>query len=175
MKPSYLFIICLDLGLKTSIDRMKGNGFKLAKKQVKPCINNYNDIAPLANTSSQVKTLLHGRERAAAGIGVHVNADKTEYMCFNQRGNISTQNGSSLKLMGKFTYQGNNASSTEKNINTQLAKACTAIDRLSVIWKSDLTDKMKRSFLKAAVVSILLYGRTAWTLTKCMKKKRVGN
>ena len=39
-------------------------------------------------------------------------------------------------------------SSTKKDINTQLAKAWTAIDRLSVIWKSDLTDKMKHSSSK---------------------------
>ena len=37
--------------------------------------------------------------------------------------------------------------------------------------KSDLTDKMKRSFFQAAVVSILLYGCTTWTLTKRMEKK----
>ena len=53
----------------------------------------------------------------------------------------------------------------------RLAKAWTAINRLSVIWKSDLTDKMKRSFFQAAVVSILLYGCTTWTLTKRMEKK----
>ena len=40
-----------------------------------------------------------------------------------------------------------------------------------IIWKSDLTDKMKRSFFLAAVVSILLYGCTTWTLTKRLKKK----
>ena len=51
----------------------------------------------------------------------------------------------------------------------------TAIDRLSVIYKSDLTDKIKRSFFQAAVVSILLYGYTTWTLTKRMKKKLDGN
>ena len=68
-------------------------------------------------------------------------------------------NGSSLKLVDKFTYQGSCVSSTETDINTQLAKAWTAINRLSVIWKSDLTDKIKRSFFQA-VVSILLYGCT---------------
>ena len=47
-----------------------------------------------------------------------------------------------------------------------LAKAWAAIDWLSVIWKSDLTDEIKRSFFQAAVVSILLYGCTIWTLTK---------
>ena len=55
-------------------------------------------------------------------------------------------------------------------IDTQLTKAWTAIDRLSIIWKSDLTDKMKRSFFQASVVSILLYGCTTWTQTKRLKK-----
>ena len=40
---------------------------------------------------------------------------------------------------------------------------------------SDLTDKMKRSFFQAAVVSILLYGCTTWTLTKRLEKKLDGN
>ena len=93
-------------------------------------------------------------------IGIHVNAHMTEYMCFNQRGNISTQNGSSLKLVDKFTYLGGSVSSTETDINTRLAKAWTAINRQSVIWKSDLTNKMKYSFFQAAVMSILLYGYT---------------
>ena len=48
-------------------------------------------------------------------------------------------------------------------------------DMLSVIWKSDLTDKMKRSFFRAAVVSILLYGCITWTLTKRLEKKLDGN
>ena len=43
------------------------------------------------------------------------------------------------------------------------------------IGVSDLTDKMKRSFFQAAVVSILLYGCTTWTLTKRLKKKLDGN
>ena len=81
-------------------------------------------------------------------IGLHFNADKTEYMCFNQRGDISTLNSSSLKLVDKFTYLGSSVSSTEKHINTRLAKAWTAINKLSVIWKSDLTDEIKRSFPK---------------------------
>ena len=85
-------------------------------------------------------------------------------MCFNQKGDISTLDGTSLKLVDKFTYLGSSVSSTEKDIDTRLTK--TAIDRLLIIWKSNLTDEMKRSFFQAAVVSILLYGCTTWTLTK---------
>ena len=96
-------------------------------------------------------------------------------MCFNQTGDISTLNGSSLELVDKFTYLGSSVSSTEIDINTRLAKAWTALDSLSVIWKSDPTDKMKRSFFQAAVVSILLYGCITWTLTKKLEKKLDSN
>ena len=90
---------------------------------------------------------------------------------FNQTGDISTLEGTSLKLVDKFTYLGSSFSSTEKDIDTRLTKAWTAIDKLSIIWKSDLTDKMKRSFYQAAVISILLYGCTTWTQTKRLEKK----
>ncbi len=87
---------------------------------------------------------------------------------------MSTLNSSSLKLV-KFTYLGSSFSSTEIDINTRLAKTWTAIDRLSVIWKSDLTNIIKCSFIQAAVMSILLYGCITWTLTKPMEKKIDGN
>ena len=77
-------------------------------------------------------------------------------MCFNQRGGISTLNGRSLKLKDKFTYLGSSVSSTENDINTQLAKTWTGIDRLSVIRKSDLSDKAQ--FFQVAVETILLNG-----------------
>ena len=173
----YLFIICLDYVLRTSIDNIRENGFMLTKKRSRryPAktitdADYADDITLLANTPNQAETLLHSLERAAAGIGLHVNAHKTEFMCFNQKGDISTLDGTSLKLVDKFTYLGSSVSSTEKDIDTRLAKAWTAIDRLSIIWKSNLTDKMKRSFFQAAVVSILLYGCTIWTLTKRLKK-----
>ena len=81
----------------------------------------------------------------------------------------------SLKLFDKFTYLGGSVSSTEKDIDTRLMKAWTAIDRLSIIRKSELTDKMKRSFFQTVVVSILLYGCTTLTLTKRLEKKLDGN
>ena len=106
----------------------------------------------LANIPNQAETLLHRLEQAAAAIGLHVNAHKTKYMCFNQTGEFSTLDGTSLKLVDKFTYLGSSVSSTEKDIDTWLTEAWTAIDKLSMIWKSDLTDKKKRSFFQAAVV-----------------------
>ena len=57
-------------------------------------------------------------------------------------GDISTLEGTPLKLVDKFTYLGSSVESTEKDIETRLTKAWTAINRLSTIWKSDLTDKI---------------------------------
>ena len=129
----------------------------------------------LANTPNEAEILLHSLERAATSRGLYVNAHKTEYMCYNQTGDISTLYGTPLKLVDKFTYLGSSVESTEKDIDTRLTKAWTAINRLLIIWKSDLTDKMKRSFFQAAVASILLYGCTTWTLTKRLEKKLDGN
>ena len=121
----YLFITCLDYVLRTSIDKMKENGFKLTKErsrrypaQTITDADYTNDIELLANAPAQTESLLHCLKRAAAGIGFHVNAHMTEYMCFNQRGDISTLNGSSLKLVDKFTYLGSSVSSTKTDINT---------------------------------------------------------
>ena len=178
----YFFIICLDYVLRTSIDKIRENGFEMTKKRSSRYptktitdADYADDIAILANTPNQAETQLYILERAAAGVGLHVNAHKTEYICYNQTGDISTLDGTSLKLVDKFTYLGSNISSTEKDIDTRLTKAWTAIDRLSIIWKSILTDKMKRSFFQAAVASILLYGCTTGTLTKRLEKKLDGN
>ena len=107
---SYLFIICLDYVLRTSIDKIKENGFKLTKKRSRRYpsktitdADNGDDIALLANAPALAETLLHSLERVTAGIGLHVNAHKTEYMFFNQTGDISILNGSSMKLIDKFT------------------------------------------------------------------------
>ena len=182
MLAPYLFIICLDYVLRTSIDKIREKGFELTKKRSRrypaKTITNAeyaDDIAILANTPNQAKTLLHSLEQAAAGIGLYVNAHKTEYMCYNQTGDISPLDGTPLKLVDKFTYLGSSVASTEKDIDTRLTKVWTAINRLSIIWKSDLTDEMKRSFFQVTVASILLYGCTTWTLTKWLEKKLDSN
>ena len=107
---SYLFIIRLHNELRTSIDLMKENGFKLAKErrryptQTITDTGYTDDLALLANTPGQAKSLLNSLGWVAGGIDLLFNTDKTEYRCFNQRGYISTQKGGPLKLEDKFTY-----------------------------------------------------------------------
>ena len=81
----YLFIICLDYVLRTSINKIKENGFKLTKErnrryptQIITDVDYADDIALLANAPAQAETQLHNMKWAAAYIGLHVNAHKTE-------------------------------------------------------------------------------------------------
>ena len=99
------------------------------------------------------------------------NANKTVFMCFKQKEIIFTQSGNSLKLGDQFTYLSSNISSTQSDVNICLANACNAIDRLSIIWKSNLSDEIKWDILQAVAMSILLYRCTTWTLTKYIEKK----
>ena len=163
---------------------MKENSFTLTKVRSRrypaQTITNTDyadDIALLENTPAQAESLFHSLEKAAGSIDLHVNANKTEFMCFNQnkKGDISTLKSGSLKLVDKFTYLGSSISSTGNDINTRLEMAWTAIDRLSVIWRSNQSDKIKRNFFQAKFVSVLLYGCTKWTLTKPIEKRLGGN
>ena len=48
--------------------------------------------------------LLHNLEQEVRSIGLYVNLDKIEFMCFNQDGVMSLLNGKPLKLVDKFIY-----------------------------------------------------------------------
>ena len=65
----YLFIICLDYVLRTLINKIKENGFKLTKKRSRKYpaktitdADYTDDIAILANAPAQAKTVLHSLE-----------------------------------------------------------------------------------------------------------------
>ena len=76
-----------------SIDQIKEIGFtpKMARSKHYPTetimdTDYADDVALLANTPTQAEFLLHSLEQAAGGIGLHMNADKMEYMCSNHEG-----------------------------------------------------------------------------------------
>ena len=87
-------------------------------------------------------------------------------MFLKQKGTIPKLNSYPLKLVKQFTYLGRNISPTESDINIRLMKAWTAIDRLSIIQKSDLSDKIKQNCFQVVAASILLYRYTTLTLIK---------
>ena len=172
MLVPYLFIICLDYVLRTSIDKIRENSFELKKKRSRryPAktitdTDYADDIAILANTPNQAETLLHSLERAAAVFGLHVNAHKTEHMCYKQTGDISTLDGTSLKLVDMFTYLGSSVSSTEKDIDTRLMKLSIGFRSYgSQTWpiKWNVVSSRQRSYWYCYMDALLGHELNSW-------------
>ena len=82
-------MVWLGYVLWTSIDLIEANDFMLEKAKSRwypektiTGVDYADNLTLLTNTPAQAKSLLHGLKQAAGGIGPHVNANKTEYMCF---------------------------------------------------------------------------------------------
>ena len=91
------------------------------------------NLSLFTNTPTQAKFLLHNLKPAAGGIGLYMNANKIEFMCFKQEVAISTLNSKPLNLVDQFKYLSSNISSIKNDVNKCLMKAWTAIDRLLTI------------------------------------------
>ena len=129
----------------------------------------------ISETLSQAQDFLKWVEDAASEVGLYMNEKKTEYMCFNQRGNnLTSVSNKELKSVDDFVYLGSWINTTERDLSIKIAKAWGASKKLDKIWKSDLNRNLKVKFFRATVESVLLYGAECWTLTKNLEKKLDG-
>ena len=72
--------------------------------------------------------------------------------------NMKSKNGNIIKQVENFIYFGSFIGSTEKYIEIRIAKAWSIIISLYTIWKSKMSDNLKRSFFRVTVESVLVYG-----------------
>jgi len=56
-----------------------------------------------------------------------------------------------LTLWKQFTYHGSNITSSSKKVHTCIGKVWSALKRLSVIWKSDISDNTKKGFFRTTL------------------------
>ena len=87
-------------------------------------------------TSAQAKYLLHNLEKAAKGIGLYVNTDEVDFICFKEDSDLFTYDDKPMKFVEYFTYLSSNISSTGRDVDICTRKAWTAINRLSIKWIS---------------------------------------
>ena len=109
--------------MQISIDLIK-NGFTLKlprnrwySADILTDINYTDAEVLLANAHTQAECLRHSPEQVVRGIGLHVNADKTSFMCFTQKRAIFTLSWKTLKLTDQFSYRCNNISPTKREVN----------------------------------------------------------
>ena len=178
----FLFIVALDYALRIATSQPEQTGFVLTPRQSRrhPAVtftdaDFADDIALTSNTVEEAQLLLQRVEEAAKLVGLHVNDTKTEYMVFNQpKGILKSVKGNTLDCVSDFKYLGSSMESTQKDINVRIALAWAAMNNMSTIWQSELSNKMKIGFFRAAIESILIYGAECWTLTKKLENKLNG-
>ncbi|XP_047471480.1 uncharacterized protein LOC125026921 [Penaeus chinensis] len=96
-------------------------------------------------------------------------------MSLNQENqNLITLEGGVLKRVDDFLYLGSWIGSSAKDIETKISKAWLAMNKMELIWKSDIPKETKISFFRTSVESVLLNGCGAWTLTQTLEKKLDG-
>ena len=93
----FLFIICLDYVLRTSVDKINELGFTLTKatspRYPATTITDADyadDLALFSDTIAEATILLHSLEKAAEDVGLYVNASKTEFISYYQNESIHT-------------------------------------------------------------------------------------
>ena len=96
--------------------------------------DNEDDLALFTNTPAKVESLLYNLQQAAGGIGLFMKANKIECINFKQKGAISTK-----WQAFEISRPVHNISSTENDVYIHLAKMWNAINKLLIIWKSDLS------------------------------------
>ena len=166
--------------LRRAIDENKELGLTLTKQKSRRYpgkkiteADYADDLAVLADTLKDATTLLHNIEKVAKQIRLYLNADKTEFICENQDASVGLKSlaDKHIKQVLDFKYLGSYIASTEHDVNIRLGKAWNALNQLDKIWKSNLSDNLKRKFFQAAVESVLLYGSVSWTLNKKCEKR----
>ena len=140
------------------------------------------DDCALASSSEEgLQQLCNELAFAASKFGLKISIDKTKSMYQAPRGaryvppEIFVE-GNQLEAVKTFKYLGSivsDSNSMDEEITTRLARANSAFNALTKrLWcKNGIRTGTKISVYKAAVISTLLYGSEAWTLTKRQIRK----
>ena len=111
----YLFIIVLDFALSKALEGREDLGFTLAPRRSRrhPAktitdLDYADDLATLCDTIQDAQKLMYQLETAAAEVGLHINAKKTQCMNFNQPagGILTALNGNVIKEVEDYKYLG---------------------------------------------------------------------
>ena len=180
----FLFAIVLDYVMRQALnDRVEDLGFYLDRKRSRrhqPIIitdtDFADDIALISKEIEQAQEMLTRVEHEASKVGLHLNAKKTELMKFNLPGSagVHASDGSLIKETENFKYLGGWLGSSKKDFEIRKALAWSACNKLTLIWKSNVSRKIKERLFVATVESILLYGAETWTIDKTFRKRLDG-
>ena len=170
----FLFIVALDYALRCAIDgREEELGFTLTKRASRRVpakmvtdLDFADDISLLSDSVQKACSLLHEVERHCLRIGLGMNTKKTKVMAENvDNPEVRSLDGTLLEVVEDFNYLGAWIASTQKDIRIRRARAWSALHNMNRVWKSEMSENLKRRLFVTTVESVLLYGCEAWALT----------
>ena len=144
----FLFIIVLDYALRKAISgREVELGLTIKPRshpaEVETDLDFADDIALLSNEISQAQELLNSVLDQCKNTGLLVNSDKTKFIALNSHSGVKLFTDKEIKRVEDFKYLGSFIMSSEKDIKIRKAKAWTALNDMSEIWKSDISHHVK--------------------------------
>jgi exonuclease III len=131
------------------------------------------DLALLAPDAAAAQRLIDRLTSAAALVGLHINAKKTEVLATpalpDEVAPIQLADVV-FKNVDSFTYLGIDVADSGRALKARRAKAWGAAWRLHSLFHSDAEPQLKTRIFRATVEQVLLYGVEALTLTETLSR-----
>jgi hypothetical protein len=174
----FLFIIVIDHVLRKFTNNF---GFEYEQRKSRrheakiiSDLDYADDIALLEKLVSIANEQIAILNAEALQVGLVINAEKTEYMAFNQppEDQVLVLNGRPLKQVSDFQYLGSKMSSSANDFKRRKGLAWSAFWDMGKIWRArHVSTKLKINIFKASVLSIFLYGSETWIISADMANK----
>ena len=134
------------------------------------------DVALLADTWMVLASMVMRMEGVTQKFGINISAKKSEVMYVGRgsgevRVEDVTLRGETIREVGEFTYLGSVVTTdgkSTKDIEKRRAGARRAFGTLRQrLWKRrEISLRVKMKIFNAIILPVLLYGATAWALTR---------
>ena len=170
-----LFVIVIDWLMKRTTEG-RDTGVEWVNGEILEDIDYADDLALPSEGYEDAQEKMTRLARRARGVGLKVNAKKTEILrlnCWDQ--SPITLEGQVLRDVDNFTYLGstlNKTGGSHEDIGARIGKAWGSFTKMRSIWSSRVYRlKTKLRLFSSIVKSTLLYGCECWTLTKADEKR----
>ena len=128
------------------------------------------DIDLLAGTEAELQELTDRLDKCASQYGMEISTEKSQILVnSNSERHTNIMVGTEkLEEVTSFKHLGvalSKDGTSTNEIRKRIAMATSTMTQLTKIWKSSMCLTVKVKLYKSLVLSILLYGCEAWTLT----------
>ena len=172
--------LLFNLYIEQAINEVKekfGDGVTVQGEVIKT-LRFADDIVVLSESAEDLEDLLNGMNETLKAYNMKINKGKTKVMeCSRKKsgkaGDIRLGN-EMLKEVNEFTYLGSRITwdgRSKADIKCRLAQARIAFMKKRALLTSKINIDIRKSFLKAYVWSVALYGSETWTIGETERKR----